>query len=107
MSKMFDECVQTLDEMAINDYDYQKDRLILRKLTNLLDRDQISILTSQVAALMKRLEEKEVEHMQMVLSNPRGCETCEIEHEYGDCMSIAKHVNYMGGYNSQNNQPRQ
>ena len=52
---------------------------------------------------MKKLEEKEVEYVQMVLSYPRGCQAYGVE--YGDHISIAKHVNFMGSYNCQNSQP--
>ena len=86
MSKVFDECVQILDKMATNDYNYLKDSLIIRKPTNMSDCDQIFALTNQVVAL----EEKEVEQVRRVVVDPRGCEAYGIEHGYGDCMSITK-----------------
>ena len=60
MRKTTNESFYLLDEMALNECKYLKERTLTRKPMEVFEVDVLSALTSQVAALVKKLDIREV-----------------------------------------------
>ena len=58
--KNYCESFNLLDEMVANDYKYPKESALMRKTAGVLEVDVVMALTSQVDALVKKLDTREV-----------------------------------------------
>ncbi|PKU84749.1 hypothetical protein MA16_Dca008159 [Dendrobium catenatum] len=56
MSKLFEEAYDLIVEIVINNYRWPSDRVIPKRVASIYEFDVLSILTTQVATIFKKLD---------------------------------------------------
>jgi len=64
MGKESDEAYELLEEMALNDYQWQSDRTMPRKAARVHEIDAISAIHAQLALLTKKLDATNISTIQ-------------------------------------------
>ncbi|XP_021279860.1 uncharacterized protein LOC110413413 [Herrania umbratica] len=102
MSKNAVDAYNLLEEMASNNYQWPSERSGSRKAVGAYEIDALGTLTTQVAALSKKLDTLGVHAVQNSLV---VCEMCGDSHSYDQCPYNSESVQFVGNFNRQQNNP--
>ncbi|XP_062080678.1 uncharacterized protein LOC133785464 [Humulus lupulus] len=92
MSKSANEAYELLEEMAMNNYNWQSEREN-KKVVGVLEVDPIAMLIAQISSLTKQIQQQNNSSAQAMQLQPApiSCETCGGPHHFQQCPSTSSY----------------